>query len=237
MANRNGTLGGGEAALDNATGYRDGMWRVRLLRRSLVALAGAGALVAATAASGQAAPAAIDPSRLAHVGDAGQVIIVTAPSWRSTTGTLRAFERDGSGGWREVVAATPAWLGYGGLVLGTQRKQGTGTTPAGTYAITSAFGSLPDPGTRLPYRAFDRNDSWTYDPDHPFTYNVFQTAPSTGAPTAATPSTWRPRARSTATSPSSTSTCRPDRSPRAPTGFGAQRPLRTPSAGAGSSCT
>ena len=68
-------------------------------------------------------------------------------------------------------------LGYGGLVPGSRRVQGTGTTPAGTYAITSAFGRLPDPGTKLPYRQFDRNDSWTYDRDHPYTYNVFQTAP------------------------------------------------------------
>jgi L,D-peptidoglycan transpeptidase YkuD (ErfK/YbiS/YcfS/YnhG family) len=119
----------------------------------------------------------VDPSRLAHVGDAGQVIVVTAPSWHSVKGTLSAYERDGAGGWREVVPATPAWLGYGGLVPGDRRKQGTGTTPAGTFAITSAFGRLPDPGTKLPYRQFDTNDSWTYDPDHPLTYNVFQTAP------------------------------------------------------------
>ena len=121
-------------------------------------------------------PAGVTPDQLAHVGAAGQVIVVTAPSWRSTQGTLRAFERDGAGGWREVVPATSAWLGFGGLVDGSKRKQGTGTTPAGTYAITSAFGRLPDPGTDLPYRTFDRNDSWTYDPEHPFTYNVFQTA-------------------------------------------------------------
>jgi len=123
-----------------------------------------------------APPADVGPGDLSHVGDAGQVIIVTAASWQSTEGTLRAFERDGSGGWREVVPSTHAWLGYGGLVPGAKRRQGTGTTPAGTYAITSAFGRLPDPGTKLPYRQFDTNDSWTYDPSHPFTYNVFQTA-------------------------------------------------------------
>jgi L,D-peptidoglycan transpeptidase YkuD (ErfK/YbiS/YcfS/YnhG family) len=142
----------------------------------LLALAAAG-VVAAPAPSQAQQPSATDPSRLANVGAAGQVIIVTAPSWRSTTGTLRAFERDGRGGWREVVGATAAHLGSGGLVPGAKRKQGTGTTPAGTYAITSAFGRLPDPGTRMPYRQFDTNDSWTYDPQHPFTYNVFQTAP------------------------------------------------------------
>jgi len=141
-----------------------------------IAAAGVGLLLAPPVSwAGQAS--AIDPSRLGHVGNAGQVIVVTAASWSSTQGTLQAFERDGNGGWRQVVPPTPAWLGYGGLVPGERRKQGTGTTPAGTYAITSAFGRLPDPGTKMPYRKFDTNDSWTYDPDHPYTYNVFQTAP------------------------------------------------------------
>jgi L,D-peptidoglycan transpeptidase YkuD (ErfK/YbiS/YcfS/YnhG family) len=126
-------------------------------------------------------PAAADepryhPSRLAHVGTAGQVIVVTAPSWRSTHATLRTYERDGSGGWRAVVGATPARLGWSGLYLAAERRQGTGKTPAGTFAIPSAFGRLPNPGTDLPYTEFDRNDAWTYNPRNPYTYNVFQDA-------------------------------------------------------------
>jgi len=140
------------------------------------ALVSAALLLVPTAASGATGLAGVTPGDLAHVGRAEQVIVVTAPSWRSTSGTLRTFERTGAGPWHEVVTATPAWLGYGGLVPGRQRRQGSGTTPAGTYAITSAFGRLPDPGSALPYRQFDRNDSWTYDADHPLTYNVFQTA-------------------------------------------------------------
>ncbi len=101
--------------------------------------------------------------------------MVTAPSWRSTTATLRAYERDGDG-WREVIAATPARLGWSGLYLAAQRRQGTGKTPAGTFAIPRAFGRLADPGTELPYRQFDRDDAWTYDPDRPATYNVYQTS-------------------------------------------------------------
>jgi L,D-peptidoglycan transpeptidase YkuD (ErfK/YbiS/YcfS/YnhG family) len=130
------------------------------------------------------APAAADgdeafhPSRLAHVGGAGQVIVVTAPSWSSTHATLRAYERDGDGGWRQVVAATPARLGWSGLYKADERRQGTGKTPAGTFAIPSAFGRLPDPGTGLPYRQFDRDDAWTYSDRHPLTYNVFQTVAS-----------------------------------------------------------
>ena len=118
---------------------------------------------------------AYHPSRLAHVGTAGQVIVVTAADWRTSHATLRAYERDRKGGWRQVVEATPARLGWSGLYLAKQRRQGTGKTPAGTFAIPSAFGRLPDPGTRLPYRQFDRNDAWTYNPRRPATYNIFQT--------------------------------------------------------------
>ncbi len=132
-----------------------------------VLLTGAPALAADTPA--------YHPSRLAHVGTAGQVIVVTAPSWRTSHATLRAYERDGKGGWRQVVDATPARLGWSGLYLAEQRRQGTGKTPAGTFGIPSAFGRLPDPGTALPYKQFDRNDAWTYNPRRPATYNIFQT--------------------------------------------------------------
>lgn len=118
------------------------------------------------------------PSRLAHVGPAEQIIVVTADSWTSTHAVLRAYEQTADG-WRPVISATPARLGWSGLVLAGERRQGTGKTPAGTFAIPAAFGRLPDPGTALPYRQFDRTDAWTYDPRHPSTYNVFQTADRT----------------------------------------------------------
>jgi L,D-peptidoglycan transpeptidase YkuD (ErfK/YbiS/YcfS/YnhG family) len=153
-----------------------------LIRHARHVLMAASALLTAAALVVVPAPRALadqppyQPSRLAHVGTAGQVIVVTAPSWRSTTATLRAYERDGTGGWREVVAATPARLGWSGLYLAGQRRQGTGKTPAGTFAIPRAFGRLADPGTKLPYRRFDRDDAWTYNPARPATYNVYQTS-------------------------------------------------------------
>ena len=149
----------------------------RLIGRLPTLLLVATALVATVLVAPAAASAEppYHPSRLANVGTAGQVIVVTAPSWRSTTATLRAYERDGDG-WREVIAATPARLGWSGLYLAAERRQGTGKTPAGTFAIPRAFGRLADPGTELPYRQFDRDDAWTYDPDRPATYNVYQTS-------------------------------------------------------------
>lgn len=131
--------------------------------------------VAASSSPAAAAPAPYHPSQLAHVRGADQVIVVTAPSWTSTYATLRTYERAGKG-WRQVIGATSARLGWSGLALAAQRRQGTGKTPAGTFAIPSAFGRLADPGTALPYRQFDRNDAWTYNPKHPSTYNLFQSA-------------------------------------------------------------
>lgn len=109
-----------------------------------------------------------------EVGSAQQVIVVTAPSYRSTEGELRTYEFiDGS--WQIVQASVRAQLGYGGLVRGDKRRQGTGTTPTGTYAVLDAFGRKPDPGAKVEYVRVDRDDVWTYNPRVPRTYNIFQT--------------------------------------------------------------
>ena len=108
-----------------------------------------------------------------RVGDARQVIVVEAPKWSSTEGTLTAFEKRG-GSWQVVQPTVRAQLGYGGLVRGDRRRQGTGTVPTGVFDILSGFGRQADPGTALDYVRVDRNDAWTYNPKVPSTYNVFQ---------------------------------------------------------------
>jgi L,D-peptidoglycan transpeptidase YkuD (ErfK/YbiS/YcfS/YnhG family) len=113
----------------------------------------------------------------AHAADqVEQMVYVTAPTTSATQGWVRTYERRGKGPWKAVTPAVRAWFGYGGLVAGDQRRQGTGTTPIGRYAFVSGFGRLADPGTKLRYKQFDRNDAWTYNPAYPRTYNVFQTA-------------------------------------------------------------
>ena len=114
------------------------------------------------------------PSRLAHVGDAGQVVVVTSARWSSRRGTLRAYERSSDGSWRRVFDADRVWLGGSGFVLAERRRQSTSTTPAGTFRLRWAFGSRPDPGTALRYDQVDQRDWWPYDPSDPATYNVWQ---------------------------------------------------------------
>lgn len=80
----------------------------------------------------------------------------------------------GDRGWREVRATTDGRTGYGGLVLGNRRRQGTGTTPIGTYALTSTFGTHPRrPAWTLPHRRIRRGDFWVQDNASAF-YNRYR---------------------------------------------------------------
>jgi L,D-peptidoglycan transpeptidase YkuD (ErfK/YbiS/YcfS/YnhG family) len=97
-----------------------------------------------------------------------QVIVVSAASWRSRTATLTLYNRVGAR-WARV-ATYPARLGYGGLVVGTRRVQDTGTTPAGSYAISEAFGRRTNPGTSLPYFHVT-NDYWWVEDRNSVYYN------------------------------------------------------------------
>jgi L,D-peptidoglycan transpeptidase YkuD (ErfK/YbiS/YcfS/YnhG family) len=57
-----------------------------------------------------------------------------------------------------------ARIGYNGTVAGKDRKQGSGTTPLGTYTLTEAFGNGdPPPGVKLPYHKVVKGDYWVGD--------------------------------------------------------------------------
>lgn len=114
------------------------------------------------------------PKIVSEIQGSDQVVLVQAPRWNSTKGTLRAFEKRGSL-WVEVIPAVVANLGYGGLVPGDNRVQGTGKTPTGAYSLVSAFGTKKNPGSKLPYKKIREYDAWTYNPKFPSTYNIFQT--------------------------------------------------------------
>ena len=142
---------------------------------ALVALVAAGVVLAGGSTTTWAEPLpAHHPSRLTSLGDARQVVVVTARSWDSSTAVLRAWKRTRDGSWRLHTGPVQARVGYNGFVWADTRRQGTGTSPAGTFAVVSSFGNGTDPGTALPYRKVDRSDWWTYDPRDPSTYNILQ---------------------------------------------------------------
>jgi L,D-peptidoglycan transpeptidase YkuD (ErfK/YbiS/YcfS/YnhG family) len=159
------------------------------LRRGAVLAATAGlaaalALAAPGSATGTPTPTgnatatagapAYHPSRLTHLGDARQVVVVTSKAWPSNHAVLRTWSRGADGQWRLRGQPVAARVGRNGFVPAAERRQNSFTSPAGTFAVVSAFGNGSDPGTALPYRRVDRTDWWTYDPRDPSTYNVLQ---------------------------------------------------------------
>jgi len=146
-------------------------------------LAAAGVVLAAQAGAATIAPN--DPRRLSHVGDAQQLIVVTGDSITSTYATARTWQKDATGHWQPVSGYLPARLGWAGWSEAATRVQGSGTTPIGTFTITSAFGLKPNPGTKLPYQPADSKSYWAGDNRDAKTYNVFEPAYIAGK------STWR----------------------------------------------
>jgi L,D-peptidoglycan transpeptidase YkuD (ErfK/YbiS/YcfS/YnhG family) len=130
--------------------------------------------------AGAAVPAWF-PTRLAHVGDAQQLIVVVGT--KGSCATLHAYQRE-KPGWREVVPPVAARIGYGGWAWAAHRVQDTGTTPIGTFTLTEAFGLAPDPGAKLPYRRVGADDYWVGDRRDPRTYNLWEPAAVSGR-------TWR----------------------------------------------
>lgn len=145
--------------------------RVRVRR---FAVAG-GTIALALIGMSPAAPAPADP---VTAGPA-QLIVVSVPAARSTTGTLTAYERSGAG-WRVVLGPTPAVVGELGVGAPADNVF---RTPAGTFPLDQAFGRRPNPGTRMPYFQTSDQDWWDEDPDSP-TYNMHTHGVSSPSPDA-----------------------------------------------------
>lgn len=90
-----------------------------------------------------------------------QLVVVKAAHTGTTYSRVARYRLTASG-WHKVDS-WKARLGYGGLVKGNRRVQGTGTTPMGAYAMTEAFGRRADPGTGLPYHRLTSDDWWVQD--------------------------------------------------------------------------
>ncbi|HEX3750764.1 MAG TPA: L,D-transpeptidase family protein [Streptosporangiaceae bacterium] len=80
---------------------------------------------------------------------AGQAVIVKAPSRSSTTNTVSLWTRTANG-WQQTGSLMPGHNGEKGW--SSHRTSGDLKTPTGTYTLTAAGGSKPNPGTREPYQ-------------------------------------------------------------------------------------
>ncbi len=102
---------------------------------------------------------------------ARQLLTVEAKVARTTYATLSTWRRAGTC-W--VAAAGPYTARLGRNGLSSNRREGDGTTPTGTYRIGSTmYGNEANPGVRFRYRRLRCGDWWDEDPSSP-TYNSFQ---------------------------------------------------------------
>lgn len=139
---------------------------------ALLASGQAGLPAESSAAAGRSLPSYLS------LGDGvQQLVTVTSDRWSSTRARMSVWrKRDGD--WQRVRGPGRVRLGWNGWVPAGRRRQNTGTTPAGSFAMRYAFGNRADPGTALPYRHVDRDDVWPYEPRDPATYNIYQPAQS-----------------------------------------------------------
>lgn len=99
-----------------------------------------------------------------------QLIVVKADGLKATTALLSVYARDGAC-FVEIGGAWPAWVGRSGL--SSDRREGDGTTPIGTFAIGPVvYGVAPDPGARFAYHRLVCGDWWDEDPSSA-AYNRF----------------------------------------------------------------
>jgi D-alanyl-D-alanine dipeptidase len=94
----------------------------------------------------------IDPRAL--IEDSEQLVVVTTPSWTSTTGTLQRFERvTTTSKWRALDRMVPVVVGRTGIAWGMgfddastegpHKHEGDGKAPAGVFPLDTAFGFAP----------------------------------------------------------------------------------------------
>jgi L,D-peptidoglycan transpeptidase YkuD (ErfK/YbiS/YcfS/YnhG family) len=143
------------------------------VRTLVLVLAAAVALSAAAPTSGRTAQCASNlANRLQTVDGARQLITVEGARYKTTSASLRLWQRGADGCWRPAAGPWTARVGRNGLA--DRRREGDGTTPTGVYAIgRTMYGNSGNPGVRYRYRRLVCGDWWNEDPRSP-TYNTFQ---------------------------------------------------------------
>jgi D-alanyl-D-alanine dipeptidase len=159
-----------------------------MMRPARIALVAAAAACAGGAVGGSAVSAAMLPQATATapsnpLESARQLVVVTTPAWDSTSGVLRRFVRDRTGGrWRGVGTPVPVVVGRTGMAWddasplavgeGPRKREGDGRSPAGAFSLDTAFGFASRARwVRMPYVALQRG-SECVDDDASAHYNT-----------------------------------------------------------------
>ncbi len=94
-----------------------------------------------------------------------QLVVVTTPSWSSTAGSIRRYERaNAQSPWRSIDQPEPVVVGRTGIAWGVgfdgvstdgpHKREGDGKAPAGIFPLDTAFGFAPPASmqtVKLPY--------------------------------------------------------------------------------------
>ncbi|MFI5782300.1 L,D-transpeptidase family protein [Nocardia sp. NPDC051570] len=147
---------------------------MRRARRLIVLVAGIALLLSGCGFPGleEAPPTSVAPTTTtppAAPEGARQLVTVTVASAKSTSGTLQAWDHHGDG-WTSVLGVVPVRVGVAGV---GPTHEGLDRTPIGTFGLPSAFGRLPNPGSRMPYRQVGESDWWVSD-SASADYNTYQ---------------------------------------------------------------
>jgi len=98
--------------------------------------------------------------------DARQLVLVVTPDWNESHGTLSSFTRTEQG-WQLAAPAFPVVIGRAGAAWGRglhpaqpgpAKEEGDGRSPAGIFAIGTAFGYAQSASTGLPYAALSAGE-------------------------------------------------------------------------------
>lgn len=98
-----------------------------------------------------------------------QILFVTARAGE-TTGHLDFYTLN-EGEWTAVIEKIPVRLGRNGLILREEKREGDGSTPAGSYPIQRIIGKQKKIIRNLEYTQIRKNHYWS---DHPKSKNYNQ---------------------------------------------------------------
>lgn len=121
-----------------------------------------------------------------------QLLLVTAPTWRSSRAALQRLVRDRDGRWQPVGKPLAARIGANGFGRGRglwaprsgpEKEEGDRRSPAGVFELGTAFGTLKwskEKRGPWPWRDVDSLDRWVDDPSSKH-YNRWRRLPRAGA--------------------------------------------------------
>lgn len=94
----------------------------------------------------------------------GSTQVVTVNRTRGHHARVVLWNRWPARGWTRTTITNDGRIGYGGLVMPARRKQGTGTTPLGTWRLLGTFGQVAKKASwDAPYRRIRNGDYWVQD--------------------------------------------------------------------------